>query len=126
MKVDNLLHIKPLVDDKVLKETVSRIGIANRKKRILYPSCYIWEKDGETYLVHFKQLFLLTREMAYNAICEDDLIRRNSIAYCLKNWGLIEVDEKVIEKHDKFVFVLPFEEKDQWVICHKFNLNLLK
>jgi len=125
MNLDNLLKIKVLVDTKVISETCSRIGIANKKKKILYPSCYVYIIDNEYYLVHFKQMFLLTRETAYNAVCEDDLLRRNAIAFCLKNWGLIDVADEEIEPHNKFVFVLPHNQKNDWVISHKFNFRTI-
>lgn len=125
MSIENLLEIKILVDDKVIKETLNRIGICNKKKKILYPSCYLFDKDGKYYLVHFKQMFLLTRDSAYNAICEDDLLRRNAIAFCLKNWGLIEVDSSAIEPHNKFVFVLPHNQKQEWKVSHKFNFRTI-
>lgn len=122
---NNLLEVKVLVDSKVIKETLNRIGICNKKKKILYPSCYLFEKDGKNYLVHFKELFLLTRETAYNAICEDDLLRRNAIAFCLRQWGLIEVEEEKILPHNKYIFVLPHNQKNEWHISHKFNFRSL-
>jgi len=61
---NNLLEVKILVDAKVISETCSRIGIANKKTKVLYPSCYLYEKDGKFFLAHFKQMFLLTRESA--------------------------------------------------------------
>jgi hypothetical protein len=120
-----LLEVSLLVDMKVVAETLTRVGISNKKKKILYPSCYIIEKEGKYYLAHFKQLFLLTRSSAYNAICEDDIARRNAIAYCLKQWGLIDVDEKLITPHSMYVFVLNHEDKAAWSISHKFNLRSL-
>lgn len=121
-----LLKIDLLVDKKVVQETLNRIGISNKKKKILYPSCYIYEKDNEFYLVHFKQLFTLSRNDAYDNISEQDILRRNSIAFCLKNWGLIEVDDKFIEPHDSYVFVLPHDKKEGWKITHKINLFTLR
>ena len=118
-----LLEIKPLVDLKVIKETLNRIGIANKSQKILYPSCYLYEQNGNFYLVHFKEMFLLTRATAYNAICEDDLLRRNAIAFCLKNWGLIDVPDESIEPHNKFIFVLPHNQKNEWRVSHKFNFR---
>jgi len=123
MDIANLLEVKVLVDDKVIKETLNRIGIANKMKKILYPSCYLYETEGKHYLVHFKQMFLLTRETAYNAVCEDDLLRRNAIAFCLRQWGLIEVNEELITPHNNYVFVLPHNEKLDWQISHKFNFK---
>ena len=122
-KFDKLIEVKPTADIAVIRETLSRCGIANKKKKILYPSCYLYEAFGVYYIAHFKQLFLLTRQDGYNNLCEDDLARRNGIIFCLKNWGLIDVDESIIEPHDKFIFVLPFKEKNQWTISNKFNIN---
>lgn len=120
-----LLKVKLLVDKKVIQETTNRIGIANKKKKVLYPSCYIYENDNETYLVHFKQLFELTRENAYSNISEEDIKRRNAVAFCLKQWELIDVDDELIKPHDVFVFVLPYKEKLNWNINHKINLFTL-
>lgn len=120
-----MLEVKLLVDKKVAQETTNRIGIANKKKKILYPSCYIYEDEGRTYLVHFKQLFTLTRENGYDNTSEEDIKRRNAVAFCLKNWQLIDVEDDMIEPHDTFVFVLPHKEKNEWKINHKVNLFTL-
>lgn len=120
-----MLEVKLLVDKKVAQETVNRIGIANKKKKILYPSCYIYEENDKTYLVHFKQLFTIVRENGYNNISEEDIVRRNAVAFCLSNWGLIEVAPEFIVPHDTFVFVLPYKEKNEWTIIHKVNLVTL-
>ena len=121
-----LLKIKLLADKKVIQETLNRIGISKKKKKVLYPSCYIYETEGEQFLVHFKQLFTLSRNDAYDNVSEQDILRRNSIAFCLKNWGLIEVEDKFIEPHDSYVFVLPHDEKNEWTITHKINLFTLR
>ena len=118
-----LLRIEPLVDKKIIDETLSRIGIANKKNKILYPSCYTFVNDDKIYLVHFKEMFILTRENAYNNICEEDIIRKNAVAFCLKNWGLINVEDKDIEPHNKFVFVLSHQDREYWKISHKFNFK---
>lgn len=121
--MENLLIVKPVVDVKVINETCSRIGVANKRDKILWPSCYLWEYNNEYILAHFKQMFVLTRDDAYNAMTDDDYLRRNSIAYCLRSWGLVEVDEGLITPHDKRIFVLSHREKPKWRICHKFNMR---
>ena len=40
-----------------VRETLSRIGVASRKDKILYQSCHILHKQGKYYIVHFKELF---------------------------------------------------------------------
>ena len=113
---DKLIEITPIADIAVIKETLSRIGIANKKAKILFPSCYLYEAFGVYYIAHFKQLFLLTRQDGYNNLSDEDLSRRNGIIFCLKSWNLIDVDETLIEPHDKFVFVLSHKEKHEWTI----------
>jgi hypothetical protein len=121
----DLLKVVLKVDYKIVNETLNRIGVANKKEHILYPSCYLFNLNGTYYLVHFKQMFALTRNDAYNNISKEDISRRNGIAYCLQNWNLITVDENDIEERGKFVFVLPYHEKQNWIIEHKFNVNIL-
>jgi len=119
-----MVRVKLLVDPSVIKETLTRIGIGDKKNKILYPTCYLYPNMEDFYIVHFKELFLLTRKDGYNNLCEDDVERKNSILYCLEQWGLIEVvDEGSIEPHGKFVFVLPHKVKREWSIVHKFNQN---
>lgn len=121
--IPDLLSITPLVDTKVINETLNRIGVANKKEKILYPSCYLWKIENTYYLIHFKQLFFITRDEGYNNISPSDISRRNAIAFCLKNWKLISVNEEEIKNKDEFVFVLPFSEKPNWIIQHKFNIK---
>ena len=123
---DNLIEVKPLVDLKIIRETLARIGIANKKQKILYPSCYLIQNFEEFYIVHFKELFMMLRENSYNNISEEDTQRKNAIIFNLKNWGLIDVDESLIEDHQKYVFVLPHSEKKDYRIYHKFNINNLE
>lgn len=118
-----LVEVSPLVDIKVIKETLSRIGICNFRDRIIYPSCYLYEENGKFYLTHFKELFLITRESSYDNMSDSDKKRRNAIAFCLKNWGLIDVSDELISEHNVKVDVLPFKEKANWQIKHKFNFN---
>ena len=59
-------------------------------------------------------------------ICDDDIIRRNAIAFCLKNWKLIDVEDTEIEPHNKFIFVLSHDNKENWCISHKFNFRMLE
>lgn len=123
-EIKTMVEVDLKVDTKIVKETLSRIGIANKKKKILYPSCYLYQNFENYYIVHFKEMFLLTRSNGYNNISEKDIERKNSIIYCLKEWGLVDVVEKEsIDPHDEFVFVLPFKDKHKWIIQHKFNLN---
>lgn len=118
-----LLEITTLVDKKVIKESLCRIGICDKKRKILYPSCYLYEKDGKDYLCHFKELFVINDKdgTSYNNISQEDIARKNAIAFCLKNWKLIDVDMEKIIPHERFVFVLPHSQKSEFKIIHKYS-----
>lgn len=119
---EELIKITPLVDIRIIKETLSRIGIPNKKKKILYPSCMLHESFGDYYVIHFKSMFTISRTNGYKNLSMDDIERKNSIIFCLKNWGLIDIDDdSLIEPHEKFVYVLSSKEKKDWRICHKFS-----
>lgn len=121
-----LLEVKLKVDKAIIIESLCRIGIANKERKILYPSCYLYNKDDKFYLAHFKQLFQIIKKNSYNNFSEEDSIRRNSIAFCLKNWGMIDVEESNITPHNIYLFILPFKEKSSWQIVHKFNKDLIE
>ena len=125
-QITDLIEFESLVDINVIKETLTRLGIANKKKNFLFPTCYVYPNYEKNYIVHFKELFLLTRPNGYNNMSVDDYERKNSIIYCLIQWGLIKIkdeDIELIEPHNKFIYVLPYKEKCNWVIQHKFNSN---
>tara|TARA_B110000444_G_C18624299_1_gene493670 strand:- start:194 stop:595 length:402 start_codon:yes stop_codon:yes gene_type:complete len=126
LDMEGMVQVMPLVDLKIIKETLSRMGIANKKRKVLYPTCYIYQNFDEFYIVHFKELFLITRPDGYNNLCQEDVERKNSILFCLKTWGLVDVEEMTIQPHDKYIFVLPHEEKHEWQIEHKFNMNSIQ
>ena len=117
-----LIEVKPIVDKKIIHETLSRIGFCSERKKILWPSCYLYERDNRFFVVHFKELFMLLREDAYDDVFDEDIERRNSIIFMLDHWRLIEeVDKESIYPHNIRVFVLPYGEKKEWKIEHKIK-----
>ena len=120
-----LLKIELKSNEKIVQESLTRVGVGDRKKKILYPSCYLVKHEGDYYLAHFKEMFLL-RDGGYDNVSDEDIKRRNAIAFCLKSWNLIDVDIETIKPHDTFVFVLPFKEKALWKISHKINTYVME
>jgi len=72
----------------VIKETLTRIGIASEKEgqKILTQTCHILHKRQRYYIVHFKELFILDGKDS--TLTDEDVARRNTIAYLLDHWGL--------------------------------------
>lgn len=127
---NSLLEIKPLVNENIINETLSRIGIINRKKKIIYQSCHLMKQYNEYYLVHFKQLFPLSTNKdgfaGFGDVTNKDIIRRNRIAYLLIKWNMIEItNPEDIEPHNIFVDTLSYNEALEYQKVRKFNLNNL-
>lgn len=111
-----------------IRETLSRIGVASRKERTLYPSCYILHKRGFYRIVHFKELFALDGRPT--DISENDLARRNSIALLLQDWELLKLtNEKIVKENTvdlSQIKILTHKEKSDWVIAHKYSIGSRK
>ena len=111
-----------------IKETLTRIGIASRKEKTLYPSCYILHKRGEYAILHFKELFALDGKTS--DISENDIARRNTIALLLQDWELLKIiDKKQIEENVvdmSQIKILTYKEKNDWNISHKYSVGAKK
>ena len=111
-----------------IRETLTRIGVASRKDKTLYQSCHILHKQGKYYITHFKELFSLDGKPSN--FTEDDISRRNTIANLLAEWGLITLvnPDKSADPVAPLsqIKVLPFKEKDGWILSAKYNIGKKK
>ena len=107
-----------------VRETLTRIGVASRKDKILYQSCHILHKQGKYYIVHFKELFALDGKQA--DLTDNDLERRNTIAKLLSDWGLVKIIDNT-----KFtdlaplsqIKVIAYKDKHEWDLQTKYNIG---
>jgi len=119
-----MIRIKLLTDERVIVESLTRMGIANKKRRVIYPSCYLLNEDGEYTIAHFKEIYMKYKEDSYNNMTEEDVVRRDSIVRFLWEWGLVEVIDEITDEVE-FVYTLPFREKKNWIIQHKVNMRTM-
>jgi hypothetical protein len=109
-----------------VRETLTRIGVASKKDRILYQSCHILHKQGKYYIVHFKELFALDGKPT--DISENDLSRRNAIAKLLADWGLVTIVNMDKAENPPPIFlsqikIISHKEKDDWELVPKYNIG---
>jgi hypothetical protein len=122
------IKVELLVDEPMIHENLERIGIVNKKEKVIYPSCYLRKQkaeDGsdEYVIAHFKELFLLQgKPSTFNKL---DAIRRNTIVYCLQKWKLLKAvnPEDIANITKKKVDVIKHCEKSDFKIVHKFRHN---
>ena len=110
-----------------VKETLTRIGVASRKEKILFQSCHILHKQGKYYIVHFKELFALDGKPV--DLVENDIERRNTIAKLLSDWGLIKILD--VGSHANTaplsqIKIIAFKEKSEWDLQTKYNIGKKK
>ena len=125
--VQNLLEISLNEPDDFLKvkETLTRIGVASKKQKVLYQSCHILHKQQKYYIVHFKELFKLDGKPS--DFTENDRARRNTIAKLLEEWNLLTVIDKE-KMNEEFVTlnqlkIISFKEKNEWELVQKYNIG---
>jgi hypothetical protein len=122
----NMLEVTLNEPDDFLKvrETLTRMGVASRKENKLFQSCHILHKQGRYFIVHFKELFLLDGKKSN--LEENDLLRRNTIATLLADWGLVQIVDKsqVAECAPlRQVKIISHRDKHEWELCPKYNIG---
>jgi len=128
INITDLVEVTLNQQDDFLKvrETLTRIGVASKKEKILYQSCHILHKQGKYYIVHFKELFALDGKPT--DISDNDLSRRNAIANLLEDWGLIGLVNKKSTEVPQPTFlsqikILSHKEKSDWQLIPKYNIG---
>ena len=127
-RVEEILEIKLSNPDAFLKirETLSRIGVASKKEKVLWQSVHILHKRGAYYLLHFKEFFGLDNRDV--DITVEDVRRRNTIAKLLQEWGLCEIvsREELITTNMNNIKVISHKDKDQWELKTKYTMRNLR
>ena len=124
---DQMVQVRLKTDDDFLKvrETLTRIGVASRKDNTLFQSCHILHKQGNYYIVHFKELFLLDGKPSN--FDQSDEGRRNTITNLLADWGLVEIVDKTKTTEPltplSQIKIIPFKEKGEWNLVPKYNIG---
>lgn len=107
-----------------IKETLTRIGIASKKDKVLYQSCLLLHKRGKYFVVHFKELHALDGK--YSSLTVGDVERRNAIAALLEEWELLKIvnPDKYKDKASmSTIKIISFKEKDQWTLKSKYTIG---
>jgi hypothetical protein len=125
--VENMVEIKLRSAEDFLKirETLTRIGVASRRDKVLFQSCHILHKQGKYYIVHFKELFALDGKPTN--FSEEDMARRNTIANLLAEWELIDI--VVLDRTNNPIAplnqikIIAHKEKNEWKLEAKYNIG---
>ena len=118
------ITLKNPEDFLLVKESLTRIGVASKKNNTLYQSAHILHKRGKYYICHFKELFTLDGKAS--SITNDDIARRNLIASLLNDWGLVTIQNNltIVEKSSlSSIKIIPFKDKGSWVLESKYSLG---
>lgn len=114
-----------------VREILTRLGIGDSRKKILYQTCHLISYQGCYYIMHFKELFpLIGKEMK---LVEGDLERRNKIIKMLCEWNIITVvnPEKMYDSYDVDIYlddsikVFKIGRNSDYFLRKMFNVDLL-
>jgi len=107
-----------------VRETLSRIGVASSKDKVLYQSCHILHKQSRYFIVHFKELFALDGKQA--DLTGNDIERRNTIAKLLSDWDLVKIIDSELHMNIaplSQIKILSFKDKNEWSLQSKYNIG---
>ena len=108
----------------IIRESLTRIGVAAKNENILYPSAILLHKRGLYTIVHFKEMFLLDGKPS--TITENDYFRRNTIAKLLEQWELLKLVEPIPDEQlvpISQLKILSFADKKNWEIREKYTMG---
>ena len=125
--VENMVEVKLRSAEDFLKirETLTRIGVASRRDKVLFQSCHILHKQGRYYIVHFKELFALDGKPTNYS--DEDKARRNTIANLLAECDLIDIID--IKRTNDLIAplnqikIIAHKEKNEWKLEAKYNIG---
>ena len=118
------IELKNPDDFLLIKESLTRIGVANLKEKKLYQSVNLLHKRGKYYIMHFKEMFLLDGKSA--DISDEDIGRRNLIASLLQDWGLLKIvnlEQIAFKVPMSKIKILSFDEKSNWSCIPKYTIG---
>lgn len=107
-----------------IRETLTRIGIADIHSNTLIQSVHILHKRGRYSILHFKELRAFDGKDS--TITEDDIARRNTIVGLLEKWKLLTIIDKEKSQEPRLtngVTVIPFKEKNKWTLKAKYSVG---
>lgn len=108
----------------LVKETLTRIGVASNRSKTLYQSAHILHKQNEYFICHFKDMFVLDGKSS--DISDEDIARRNLIAKLLQDWKLITIinpEQLAVCAPISAVKILSHKEKEQWQLVSKYTIG---
>jgi hypothetical protein len=125
--VENMVEVKLRSAEDFLKirETLTRIGVASRRDKVLFQSCHILHKQGRYYIVHFKELFALDGKPTN--FSDEDKARRNTITNLLAEWELIDIvntqcTNDIVAPLNQ-IKIIAHKEKNEWKLEAKYNIG---
>lgn len=126
-KPSDMIEIKFEEDDDFLKikETLTRMGVASNRDKILYQSTHILHKQGQYYIVHFKELFALDGKPTN--LTKVDIERRNAIINLLQEWKLLTIvkPDNLVPMGNVGQFkIISFKDKVNWQLVPKYNIGV--
>ncbi len=123
----DMVEIRFKEDDDFLKikETLTRMGVASNRDKILYQSTHILHKQGQYYIVHFKELFALDGKPTN--LTKVDIERRNAIVNLLQEWKLLTIvkPDLLVPMGNVGQFkIISFKDKVDWQLVPKYNIGV--
>lgn len=111
----------------IIRESLTRIGVAAKNENVLYQSAHILHKQGLYSIVHFKELFVLDGKPS--TITENDYQRRNTITNLLQQWELLKIvniDATLAVAPLSQIKIISFKDKADWQLCAKYSIGTKK
>lgn len=107
----------------IVRESLTRIGVASKNENVLYQSAHILHKQGRYSIVHFKEMFALDGKPS--SLTDNDVERRNTIVNLLVQWGLVKIIGEPLAKVAPIsqIKIISYKDKANWQCVAKYSIG---
>lgn len=121
------VRLRHAADFSVIRETLTRIGVATKNRNVLYQNCYILSKFNRSkyYIVNYKEMLRLDGQNV--PILDEDIAQTNSVANILAEWKLIILVDPMRCKSPLAprgsIKIISHKEKGHWHLVPMYSIG---
>ena len=120
------VKLKKASNFNIIRELLTRIGIQYPEQNTLRQSCFIFQKRGRYYIVHFKELYNLDGKLD-KAVSEFDEGIRNAVVIHIEKAGLISVltEDNLNRDHLENITELDSTTAASWKLVPMYKFKVI-
>jgi hypothetical protein len=105
----------------IVKETLTRMGIVDHTRKVVWQICHLLHRRGEYFLCHYKELM---RDDGWKiSIADSEIAQRNGVGRLLEEWGLTKILVDKTTLRFRSIGVIPACDVDNYDLRSSYRIG---